>query len=64
MRLRNQNKFIWSILELIEDKVKSDCVVRGERFEDSADALVVRALSCVTMHARRTTKTSPESGRT
>ena len=63
MRLRNQNEFIRSVLELIEDKCRRDCVVGGEKFEESPEVLVVRDSSCVAMRARRTTEMSPESWR-
>jgi len=63
MRLRNQNEFIRSVLELMEDISRRDCVVGGEKFEDSPEVLVARASSCVTIRARRTTEISPESGR-
>jgi len=63
MRLRNQNEFIRRVLELIEDKLRSNWVVGGEKFEDPPDALVARASSWVAIRARRTTETSLESGR-
>jgi hypothetical protein len=64
MRLRNQNEFIRSVLELTEDKLRRDCVVGGEYgVEDSPDVLAARVSSCVAMRARRTTEISPESWR-
>ena len=55
--------FIRSVLELTEDELRRECVVGGEKFEDSPEVLVARASSCVAMRARRTTEISPESGR-